>query len=86
MKQYCRYCSNCCCGDICYCCVKKQTMSDEKAKRVNHCKDFEFNPLDVFGGFDKDGNPLTYHPRKNKPKTKADYDEGIKTLSELFEK
>lgn len=48
MKQYCRYCSYCCYGDVAYCEKQKKTMSDEKAKRVNQCKDFEFNEIDVF--------------------------------------
>lgn len=47
MNQYCRYCNNMICGDANYCCVKKQTFSDEKLKVLNKCKDFEFNPIDA---------------------------------------
>lgn len=60
MKQYCRYCSHCCYGDVVYCSFKETTMSEESAKCVNQCKDFDFNPIDVF-------NPdKTYKPRKKK--------------------
>ena len=48
MKQYCRYCSRCSYGDVCYCDAKRKTMSEEAAKKPNNCKDFDFNPLDVF--------------------------------------
>lgn len=48
MKQYCRYCSHCTYSDVAYCEVKNKTMSKNTAKSVNHCKDFEFNELDVF--------------------------------------
>ena len=48
MKQYCRYCSHCSYGDVVYCEKLKITMSEEKAKRINRCKDFEFLEIDVF--------------------------------------
>ena len=48
MKQYCRYCSHCNYGDVAYCEKLKRTMSDEKAKRINQCKDFDFLEIDVF--------------------------------------
>ena len=48
MKQYCRYCSHCSYGDDVYCEKLKITMSEEKAKRINRCKDFEFLEIDVF--------------------------------------
>ena len=48
MKQYCRYCAYCVYGDVAYCEVHNETMSEQKAKRVNKCKDFVFNELDVF--------------------------------------
>lgn len=60
MKHYCRYCSHCCSGDVVYCEKLKRAMSEDKAKRVNNCKDFEFNEIDVF-------NPEhTYKERKKK--------------------
>lgn len=65
MKQYCRYCSNCHCGDVVYCDVKQKTMSEEKAKRVNHCRDFDFCELDVFYDGDMD---KVYKPREPKQK------------------
>ncbi|MCI9092632.1 MAG: hypothetical protein HFF36_02440 [Coprobacillus sp.] len=61
MKQYCRYCSNCSICVDCVCCdVKDKYMNYEQAKRVNKCKHFEFNPIDVF---DSD---RTYKPRKKR--------------------
>ena len=48
MKQYCRYCSHSNYGDVAYCEKLKRTMSDEKAKRINQCKDFDFLEIDVF--------------------------------------
>lgn len=48
MKQYCRYCSHCHYGDVAYCDKLERTMSDEKAKRINQCKDFDFLEIDVF--------------------------------------
>ena len=60
MKQYCRYCSNCIVGDAVYCEALNKTMSEEKAKRVNRCKEFVFNEIDVFD-LEK-----RYKPRKAK--------------------
>lgn len=62
MKQYCRYCNHCINGDAVYCEVLKMTMSEEKAKRVNRCKEFVFNEIDVFD-LEK-----RYKPRKTKMK------------------
>lgn len=60
MKQYCRYCAFCCYGDAVYCDKHKKTMSEERAKRTNKCKDFVLNEMDVF-------NPeQTYKERKPK--------------------
>lgn len=50
MKQYCRYCNNAVQVDdsIIYCVADKQVMPEAKAKRVNRCKRFIFNEIDVF--------------------------------------
>ena len=48
MKQYCRYCSYCHYGDVAYCEKLNKTISDEKAKRINRCKYFDFLEIDVF--------------------------------------
>lgn len=48
MKQYCRYCAYCVYGDAVYCEVHNKTMSEQKAKCVNKCKNFTLNELDVF--------------------------------------
>lgn len=60
MKQYCRYCSHCCYGDVAYCEIRKKTMSDNSIKAINKCKDFEFNVIDVLD-LDK-----KYKPREKK--------------------
>lgn len=62
MKQYCRYCSHCHYGDVAYCEKLERTMSDEKAKRINQCKYFDFLGIDVF-----DSN-RSYKERQNKEK------------------
>lgn len=62
MAQYCRYCNYMVCGDANYCSVRNECYSDERIKRVNYCRDFEFNPIDALGE-----NPAGYTPRK--PKT-----------------
>lgn len=62
MKQYCRYCSHCVYGDAVYCEVLNNTMSEKKAKRVNKCKHFELNEIDVFN-INK-----TYKPKQTKKK------------------
>lgn len=60
MKQYCRYCAYLCVGDIPYCNVKEQTMSESSAKCVNQCRDFDFCEIDAFD--ETDG----YRPKKVK--------------------
>lgn len=50
MKQYCRYCEHAYCveEDVMWCEITKSTSSKKQACRENKCKDFEFNPMDVF--------------------------------------
>ena len=85
MNQYCRYCNHCHYGDFCYCDVKKRTMSDKKAQRVNRCKDFEFNPLDVFCPYDEDGKPNYYKPQKHTKKERNEIiDNNLKALTEVM--
>ena len=62
MIQYCRYCNHLVTGNGIYCDELKKTMSEVRAKHVNQCNSFEFNPLDAFG-LDK-----TYNPREPKKK------------------
>ncbi len=59
MTQYCRYCINLAAGNGTWCSKHKKEMSDSTAKRVNHCKDFDFCEVDAFGE-----NPRPYHPRE----------------------
>lgn len=66
MNQYCRYCANCCITEnesIIWCEVKMEIYSASKAKRLNKCKDFDFNPNDVFGQ-NEDGTFKQYNPRE----------------------
>lgn len=73
MKQYCRYCSYCYYGDVVYCGYKDKTMAEESAKRVNQCKGFNFNPIDVF-------DPSKEYKPREKKKTKV---EQINLLEEV---
>ena len=60
MAQYCRYCSFCIYGDMAYCTDHEKILSDDKIRRVNHCKDFDLSPLgDVITG-------RIYTPRRTK--------------------
>ena len=61
MAQYCRYCNNFVTGNGNYCEVREFEPSDQYAKRTNHCKDFDLNPIDAYGE-----NPNEYQPRKPK--------------------
>ena len=71
MNKYCRYCAYMCCGDANYCSKHNECYSDEKIKRVNRCKDFEFNPIDAINPGQK------YTPRKSKPNRKYLFDDNI---------
>ena len=59
MTQYCRYCINLAAGNGTWCSKHEKEMSDSTAKRVNHCKDFDFCEIDAFGE-----NLAGYHPRE----------------------
>lgn len=61
MAQYCRYCSFFVTGNGSYCTKKYIEISDKYAKRTNHCKEFELNPMDAFGE-----NEKGYCPREQK--------------------
>lgn len=68
MKQYCRYCANAVLAeseDIIWCKIKKVTKHKSSCVRINKCKAFEFNEIDVFwiGEFDK-----IYKPRQPRKK------------------
>lgn len=62
MKQYCRYCSHLSVGDANYCEQRRQCLSDAYCKRINNCKDFDFNEIDAFD------LERTYKPREFKEK------------------
>lgn len=47
MNQYCRYCAWLSPSDY-YCEKKKICLSEKSCKRINKCKNFEFNEIDVF--------------------------------------
>ena len=59
MKQYCRYCAYLATGNGTWCAAHEREMSDSAAKRLNRCKDFDFNEIDAFFG-----NPNPYRPRE----------------------
>ena len=61
MAQYCRYCNNFVTGNGSYCELYEKEMTDDSAKHTNHCKWYEFNPMDAFGE-----NMNGYKPRKQK--------------------
>ena len=60
MKQYCRYCAHLAYGNGTWCSKHKKEMPDNTAKRVNHCKDFDFCEIDAFCE-----NLAGYHPRES---------------------
>lgn len=71
MKQYCRYCANAHDYDDTLICTADapcgrngsgQGYPMSKAKRLNRCKHFEFNPNDLLG-CDENGNFRQYKPR-----------------------
>lgn len=74
MKQYCRYCANaldyngeavdylCCANAECGGFTAGRFYKADKAKRVNNCKYFSYNPLDVFY--------TTYGEREYKPRAR----------------
>mgnify|MGYP003619515471 CR=1 FL=1 len=79
MNQYCRYCCNAViCDVVGFVCVAKapcgnngagKIYSEEKAKRINHCKSFQFNSNDLLT-CDEYGNFKQYKPREPyKPRT-----------------
>lgn len=72
MKQYCRYCANAIDYDSTLICEAKAPCGNdgagrgydmEKAKRLNKCKHFEFNPNDLLGQT-SDGRFRQYKPHK----------------------
>lgn len=70
MNQYCRYCCDANltdCEDTFWCSMHKKEYAVSKAKRINKCKDFQFNPYDLFR-MDENGNFKEYSPRLNKKK------------------
>ncbi|MCM1222836.1 MAG: hypothetical protein NC548_51100 [Lachnospiraceae bacterium] len=74
MKQYCRYCCSLCVGDAAYCSTHRRTMSEAAAKAQNRCSSFLYNPIDAFGGIDRDGKTHEYTPREKKAAKKTQCD------------
>jgi hypothetical protein len=71
MTQYCRYCFYAVNYEDTLICMAKAPCGNngaghqyplEKAKRVNHCRSFEFNPLDLLSD-NPDGSFREYKPR-----------------------
>lgn len=60
-KQYCRYCSWLCYGDVPYCTLKELVKTDASIRSVTLCPEFAASPLgDVETG-------ELYHPRPKRP-------------------
>lgn len=70
MKQYCRYCAHaiesCDFADIVWCDKYRKEMSHAQTKRMNRCKEFKFNEIDVFNLENR------YKPREKKIKIKIE--------------
>lgn len=77
MKQYCRYCihANQIEDDMCACEKHNYVMGKAKASRLNKCKDFKFNEIDVFN-FEK----------KYKPRNKVNNDKQLSIFDLMEEK
>lgn len=82
IKQYCRYCNNALdyngeATDF-LCETDNRFYPASKAKRINKCKNFEFNENDIFR-YDADGNFATYKPRdkyaKRQPKEQIKHEQ-----------
>lgn len=72
MKQYCRYCSNFCCGNSEWCEEFQKPLSESYAKRPNNCEKFDFCNIDAYDS-----------TREYKPREKSqndDVDLGQQTL------
>lgn len=66
MNQYCRYCCDANlmeCENLFWCSMHEKEYPVSKAKRINKCKDFQFNSFDLFG-MDEHGNFREYKPRE----------------------
>ena len=73
MKQYCRYCSNFCCGNGEWCEEFQKTLSESYAKRPNNCKKFNFCSIDAYDS-----------TREYKPRKKSQNDDGDSGQQTLF--
>jgi hypothetical protein len=72
IRQYCRYCANACPYEPGFVCEADapcgnfgagKEYSTDKAKRMNHCKSFEYNGLDILRDCDGRGRFAQYKPR-----------------------
>ena len=65
MNQYCRYCNNANLigDDIFFCQPKNEVYDMAKSKRINKCKNFNYNENDLWR-CDENGNFQTYKPRR----------------------
>lgn len=48
MKQYCRWCVYLITVNGIWCDKKEKCICESTAKSINHCKDFEYVPIDAF--------------------------------------
>ena len=74
MRQYCRYCGYLTVNNVPWCGKREEMISEAAAKAQNRCSDYLYNPLDAFGGIDRDGKTHEYAPRKSKVPKKTQCD------------
>ena len=67
MTQYCRYCVYCMTANGNWCDIKEKELTDDQIKHTNHCKLFEFTPMDAYDWHRE------YQPRPRKEKSKLEY-------------
>lgn len=60
MKQYCRYCAHCICGDFPYCEEKEELLSEKQMIWQNRCTLFHFCDIAA------DNPDLRYKPKNRK--------------------
>lgn len=73
MKQYCRYCSNFCCGNGEWCKEFQKVVSESYAKRPNNCEKFDFCSIDAYDS-----------TREYKPREKSQNNDGDSGQQTLF--
>ena len=66
MTQYCRYCGHCFVGNGNWCEALEKELTDSQIKRVNKCRTFAFNPMDVYDP-DREYKPRKRYGKRQRP-------------------